>query len=266
VTLTASRPRSTTKRDFTFLRQPRWIAFTLLIVVLMVAMLGASWWQLQRWDQRKAFNADVEARSAQPAVDVAELAPIDATADAVRDAEWRTVTATGTFDTSQQVFVGFRSFDGSPGYHVLTPLMLPDGGAVLINRGWVPVPRDPAEPPTAPAPPTAREVRVDGRLRAPQSRGSLGPRDRLDTVTRTTPRANVELIQQAVSEPLLPAYVEQIGEQLPDQPRLIAAPELDEGPHLSYAMQWAIFTVCAAAGWWLVVQRTAKERVRAASR
>jgi surfeit locus 1 family protein len=235
-----------------FLRTPRWIAFSAAIALLMVAMVGACIWQLQRWEERKDRNAAILARQDQPTVDVRELSQAD------DEREWRTVTAVGEFAVDQQVFVGFRSFDGSPGYHVLTPLVMDDGDSVLVNRGWVPLPRDPDAVPTAPDPPVEGTVRVDGRVRLSQSRGALGPDESFDAARRTTPRANVDIIQQAVSTPLLDVYVEQIGAQSPDQPRLIPPPALDEGPHLSYAGQWAIFTIAAGVGWWVVVRRHAK--------
>jgi surfeit locus 1 family protein len=238
---------------FSFLRAPRWIAFTAGIAVLMMAMLGAGAWQLQRWDERRARNERIEARQREPAVDVRNL---DQALGAER--EWRAVTAVGEFAVNEQVFVGFRSFEGTPGYHVLTPLVMDDGSGVLVNRGWVPLPSDPDAAPTAPDPPVTGTVRVDGRLRRSQSRGALGPSEGFDVALRTTPRANVDIIQQAVSTQLVDVYIEQTGAQSPDQPRLVAAPSLDDGPHLSYAMQWTIFTVCAGAGWWIVVRRTAR--------
>ena len=54
-------------------------------------------------------------------------------------AEWRSVEASGTYDTGAEVLIRNRSFDGAPGYHVVTPLVIADGTALLVNRGWIPL-------------------------------------------------------------------------------------------------------------------------------
>jgi len=38
-------------------------------------------------------------------------------------------------------------------------------------------------------------------------------------------------------------------------PTPVLAPQLDEGPHLSYAVQWFIFATCVVVGWVLAVRR-----------
>jgi surfeit locus 1 family protein len=70
-------------------------------------------------------------------------------------------------------------------------------------------------------------------------------------------------IGKQVSYPLVPAYLELESTQPTPttvQPTLIALPELDEGPHLSYAAQWFFFSGCAIVGWILAVRRSAKQR------
>ena len=66
-----------------------------------------------------------------------------------------------------------RSYNGSPGYHVLTPLVLPSGDAVIIDRGFVPLETS-GTAPDVPTPPSGVVV-VDGWVRSSQKRGSSGP-------------------------------------------------------------------------------------------
>jgi len=35
----------------------------------------------------------------------------------------------------------------------------------------------------------------------------------------------------------------------------IVDPEFSNGPHLSYTVQWLLFTICAAGGWFALVRR-----------
>ena len=159
-----------------FLRRPRWVAFTLLIVVLMVAMVNLGLWQLRRLDQRQRSNRDVSERSSLPAAELAELVRPTSDRDAVLAVQWRTVSVTGTYDVAHQTFVRDRSLDGRAGLHVVTPLTLADGSAVLVNRGWVPPGADARATPTAPAPP-AGPLTLQGRIRPTQLRGLIGPID-----------------------------------------------------------------------------------------
>jgi cytochrome oxidase assembly protein ShyY1 len=53
-------------------------------------------------------------------------------------------------------------------------------------------------------------------------------------------------------------YIEQLKSTPSDATTLqpIVAPTLDEGPHLSYTIQWFIFSICVIVGWVLAVRRS----------
>ena len=57
-------------------------------------------------------------------------------------------------------------------------------------------------------------------------------------------------------------YMEQLSSTPPDAASLqpIVAPTLDEGPHLSYTVQWFFFSLCVVVGWVLAVRRSAASR------
>ena len=49
-------------------------------------------------------------------------------------------SATGTYDPAHEVLLyGRSSVEGEPGDQVLTPLRLPDGTALVVDRGWIPI-------------------------------------------------------------------------------------------------------------------------------
>jgi len=224
---------------YRFLLKPRWIAFHVLVLALMVTMVNLGFWQLRRLDERRAANREVSSRTAAEVATIKDL-PADPQA-----AQWRRVTVAGTWDPTGQILIRNRSLDGQPGLHVVTPLTDRAGHAVLVNRGFIPL-ADEAHPP---APATA-PVTVVGRVRVSQERGSLGPRDPATGDLATLNRVDVARIQQQTEVTLAPFYLELITED----PASAAAP----APlPLSYAIQWFIFTACAAAGWVLVVRKSA---------
>ena len=192
------------------------------------------------------------------------LNPDQSVDEARATAEWRIVEASGTYDAGAEVLIRNRSLDGAPGYHVVTPLVMADGTAVLVNRGWIPLGPAAGVAPDVPEPMTG-EVTVVGRVRGSQERGALGPTDADDGTLEQLARVDVARIAQQVPYPLLPAYVE-LESQDPAAPqplpRLIPTPELDEGPHLAYAVQWFIFATLAVGGWFLLVRRE-RQSVRA---
>ena len=244
---------------YRFLTRPRWVLFSAVMLGLVVLMVNLALWQLRRLHERRAMNAEVVAAEHED--------PIDATAPgSIR--QWRTLTASGTYDVSQQVLIRNRTYQGQPGFHVVTPLQLADGRALLVNRGWIPLTED-GSTPTPPAPPNGPVV-VTGRARESQQRGAFfSPRDPPDGTLRQLYRVDVPRIAQQTPYPLIGDYVELLTTTpavADPQPVLIPAPELDDGPHLSYAGQWVFFSGCVVAGWILVVRRTVKQRARQAAR
>jgi cytochrome oxidase assembly protein ShyY1 len=253
---------------YRFLRTPRWIAFHVLVVVLIVVMINLALWQLRRLHERQSFNEQVRTRTAAPAQPYDTVIPPGTTVDGARPQEWKTVTATGTFDTGAQVLIRNRSLDGAPGFHVVTALRRPDGTAVLVLRGWVPLATSNSTIPEAPPPP-AGTVTVTGRVRPTQNPGALAARDPATGVLSTLARVDIPRIQQQTPYPVEPAYVEMTSSTPASAtalPALVPLPTLDDGPHLSYAVQWCIFSACAVIGWVLVVRKSAKARDQAAAK
>src|SRR5207248_10617679 len=63
-------------------------------------------------------------------------------------AQYRRIAVTGVLDNSKENYVYSTGAAGRPGYHILTPLMLGGGSAVMVDRGYVPLLlRDPASRP-----------------------------------------------------------------------------------------------------------------------
>jgi len=231
-----------------------------------VLMVNLGFWQLRRLHERREANAQVTEHVADGAVPIGALLTPSSTSTDVSDAQWRSVTATGTYDPADQVLIRNRSLDSNDGYHVVTPLRLPDGTAVLVNRGWIPLEQQAGKAPTIPPAPTG-VVTVTGRVRGSQHKGRyFSPTDPPTGRLSELYRVDVPRIGEQVPYQLLPAYLELTATQPPaptNQPVLIALPELDDGPHLSYAVQWFFFSCCAIAGWFLAIRRSARQREQA---
>jgi cytochrome oxidase assembly protein ShyY1 len=246
---------------YRFALRPRWIISHLFVLAMVVTMVNLGMWQLNRLDERRERNDRVEARLAEDAVPVEDLVAPGDDPEAVEDLEFRPVTASGTYLVDEEVMVRARSLEGTPGSWAMTPLQLDDGTVVVVNRGWFAnngefeaVPEDLAAP-TGP-------VVVEGIVRLTETKGRFGSTDPDAGTLQNLARADVGRIAQQLDAEVLPVYV-QLLEQEPEvgegAPIPVPTPELDEGPHLSYAGQWFIFTTLTLIVYPLILRRRARE-------
>jgi cytochrome oxidase assembly protein ShyY1 len=254
---------------YRFLLSRRWLGFALLTVVLAAVMVALGFWQLDRYHQRSAVNARIDAGARGTPVQLAAvLPPPGGTAGSVgpapsATATWTRVTLSGRYDRSHEVLVRGRTVDGRVGYEVLTPLVLGDGTAVLVDRGWVApaqggaVPR----PDVPPAPPG--DVTVVGWLRAPESRAGAPQRveGQLE-VRRIAPAA----LAHALPYPLWGGYVALDAQTPPADPRLVPVPPEHENAlqNGGYVIQWWLFAALAIGGFAYLARREARDASSAA--
>ncbi len=170
---------------------------------------------------------------------------------------YRKVWASGTFDAAHEVILFGRSMSAEePGNHVLTPLVLDDGSAILVDRGWVPLSME--VPPIDEAAPPSQRVRVTGLLYAAEASGE--PASQAIT---SLPDVDITRIGGALPYPLAPVYLRLQSQSPPQEgelPRLEPLPPLDEGPHLNYAIQWFIFASISLIGFAVLTVRESGRR------
>lgn len=244
------------------LLRPTAIVSHLLVLTVVVTCVVLGQWQLDRLHTVREQNARAAERMAEQPVDLAALAEPGNGADVDQAAlEFRRVEVTGTFRPEQEVLQRNRQFRNQTGFHVLTPLALTDGGVVLVRRGWVPATLD--QPPVAEAAPPAGVVSVVGVLERPVPQPSFGPQDpeqgQLDRVFHT----DTARLARQIDGDLFPMVLRidaELDNPSEDQlPFPAGPPELDEGSHLSYTVQWHIFAVLAlvtyVAWWWRRLRR-----------
>lgn len=246
---------------YRFLLRPMWILFHLVVAAAIVAMVLLGFWQLDRLDERKAFNSAVIERSEQAPLPLGDVLDDIAAGDLATDeAEWLPVTATGQY-LPEQIVEFNQSQGGRAGENVLSALLLDDSDVtVIVNRGFITL-----GTPVPDAPATA--VTVTGLIRDSEVRTRGGLTDADDGPVAEVRRVDIPRIAPQLPGEVAPVYVQLVAAEpalTPSDPKPIVRPELDNGPHLSYAIQWFIFATCVAIGWVLAVRRSIRSRRRAA--
>ena len=215
-----------------------------LLAAAGFARLGV--WQLSRLGDRRAGNlVTLAARRAPPY----ELAPGSSRTDTLAQ---RRIVARGRYDFAHEIVVRGDALDGVPGVRIVTPLLIAgEGPAVLVERGFLPAPdavtvnaRGAEEP---------GELTVRG-IALPVPLGGGQPVRHGGTTTWR--RLDLPALSARLPYQVLPIYIRQTPDSsLPRFPRRLEAPPVDEGPHLSYAVQWFLFAGLAVAFALLVVGR-----------
>jgi surfeit locus 1 family protein len=236
------------------------IAGTIVVLAIALVCFRLCAWQLARLHERRAANAAIAARLDAPA-----LPGFESVTDTT-GALYRRLRLHGRFDDARAIVLPGRSLFGSPGVHLLAPLVLSDGSAVLVNRGWVPSP-DGATIDYARVPHETSDTIVGLMLAFPGRSASIAQNA---DPSRTATENGFRRVWYAIDEqslraqfpyPLAP-FVLQIlpasGDH--DYPKRIAPPALDEGPHLSYAIQWFSFAIIFIVGWITFLLRRRAER------
>ncbi|GAB2673752.1 SURF1 family cytochrome oxidase biogenesis protein [Thalassiella azotivora] len=240
---------------YRFLLSWRWLGALLLALAVAAGCVALGSWQWDRREQRLERNALVTGNYDR------EPVPLDAALSPAGDlpegTEWTPVALTGRYLAEDGVLLRNRPLDGRPGYHQLVPLRTRDGAVVLVDRGWLPTGQTGERPEAVPAPPTG-EVRLVARMRpAEPDSGRGAPAGQVQSITPS-------LVQLAGAErqDLLTSAYAVLGSEEPrpgDAPRLLPRPQVEEGPHLSYALQWFVFALGALGGFVVVVRRSAHD-------
>ena len=209
-----------------------WALFKSLVALLLIIFcLWGSQWQYHRGVDRHARNAVIEERIAKSPIELATVT------DNLSDNEWQTVSTAGVFDTDKQILLRNRYHDGKYGYEVLTLFRSTENKNFWVDRGWVQAGATATTPPIVTELPQG-EVSITGRLRLDSSlpRGSffalpdkgeglvseLNAQSQLDTE-----KFHLDLLSGS-DQSLTPDVTAQL-------------PELSDGPHMAYALQWIFF-------------------------
>jgi cytochrome oxidase assembly protein ShyY1 len=213
------------------IKEPQALFKSLIALLLIAGCLWASQWQYQRGVDRHQRNNAIEETLSLPPVNLENIKE-DAAAF-----EWRTIETAGEFDGENQILLKNRYFEGVYGYEVLTRFQLSDGRNLWVDRGWVKAGKDARTAPVI-TPIPKGEVAIKARLRLdrslPQGAFFALPTNGAGMISKLNAQSSLE------SESF---YLDLIGGSDPLLRPKVAAqvPELSDGPHLAYALQWIFF-------------------------
>jgi surfeit locus 1 family protein len=220
-----------------------WITLLVIIGVGVLARLGI--WQLDRMQQKRDYNTLMAERWRQEPFDL----NVDALPTDLSELEYRRIAAQGSFDYANQLLLKNQVFGNTNGFVVLTPLVLGEGRAVLVARGWIPSDKGAVENWSQFVEPAAAPVL--GRIRMPDEHIAEGP-GAVTSPQVEWHRVDLPAIQQQMPYTLEPALIEQLPEENRAYDKLPIRQEptpLDEGNHLSYAVQWFMFALILGIGY-----------------
>ncbi|PJJ53561.1 cytochrome oxidase assembly protein ShyY1 [Mumia flava] len=232
---------------YRFLLTRRWLAFALFVVALAAVCLRLGAWQFDRLDERQARNEVTRHNLSADPVDLTDVAAAPgSTATSDPDDEWRQVEVRGTYDPDHQIVVKYQTRENhGPGVEIVTPLVTADGTAVLVDRGWVASANTAASPDDVPEP-VGGEVEVVGWWRADST---------AETSAVVPDDGQVRAISSAGIAESLPYAVYAGGylaleSQRPGDDALLTptVPDLGQGPHFFYGLQWWFFALLALVG------------------
>jgi hypothetical protein len=223
------------KEQYAFLK-------SLVALVLVFLCLWAAQWQYQRGIDRHSRNTLIAEQSQLPAIEFENL-----TGD-IDQYEWRKISVVGTFDDANQILLRNRYHDGVYGFEQLT-LFVFDDRKIWVDRGWIKAGIDATVPPQL-QPTTEEVVTIEGRLRLDSSL----PRGKFFAVSNDSARNLISQLDARNGVQTEVFYIDLISASNsslnPDVP--VDLPELSDGPHMAYALQWVFFGGLVLYGRWLI--------------
>lgn len=250
-TATSKKP----KLSFRFLLSGAWIGgFVFCIIFAIAAVFLGNWQMDRRMDKVDEINTIVDNYDIEP-VSYAEAGHLFTDFD--EQQKWTPIMVQGEYLEEDTLVARNRPRAGRPGFEVLVPFATDSGDRIMVDRGWLPLGADASAPETVPAPPEGQTQII---IRAIPGEIS---------VDRDAPQGQVASIN-------LPSIHEQLGYDIAEEayglmaaespapaesPQQMPEPQRDEGPHLSYSMQWFTFGLMAFVVWgWLAYQKAVRNR------
>ena len=233
----------------------RWVAWLLLAVIFAIACGFLANWQFSRRTEALAKVTQVAT--------LYDREPIEISSSAYRPQdEWLPVKITGRFLPEKTLLVRNRPLNGAPGFLVLIPFEREDGLLVGIEAGWVPADSRLDAPKTFAKPNSDRQT-IWGHIRPSET-----------TLNREAPAGQIATLnmetlfeKSGLSSASTANFYVRLGESTFSEgglPKLLSRPQLTEGNHLSYALQWIVFALMAfMALVWAVRQEIRFKRMAA---
>ncbi len=236
---------------------PTWVLAHVAVAGLAALFVSLGLWQLDRLEERRGINRIGSERFSMDPVPFETIEDEDGA-----DIEYRRVTVTGRVRPSGEVLIRSQVHLGTAGYHLIVPVSYRGSAEVLVNRGWVPLSTEIGSMDHQPD--EDGTISLMGWVHSTQERPSLGPADPETGVLTVMSRVDIDRIRRQADPgvELADVYVVEMGERGTEPPFAVEPPDFeDEGPHLSYAVQWFGFTAVLVIGYVFLARRRSRDQV-----
>lgn len=226
---------------FKNLTKPRWIALTAFLLIMIYLFIRLSDWQFDRYNTRIQNNEITTTALNSEPIKLTDLSQVSELKD------WQKVSLKGEFMDSDAKLLRRQYLESSLGFWVITPLKLDNDQVILVNRGWIPIAESSTSQQEIPSSPQG-DVTIIGyvqTLKDTRSEPEDLPLNQINHLNSTN----------FSSQPLSTNYL-QLASMTPmdNQVAIIPLPELSNGPHFSYAIQWILFALMLPIGWYVLLK------------
>ena len=230
---------------FKNLTKPRWIALTAFLLIMIYLFIRLSDWQFDRYNTRIQINEITTTALSSEPINLTDLSQLSDLKD------WQKVSIKGEFMDSDAKLLRRQYLESSLGFWVITPLKLDNDKVILVNRGWIPIAESSTSQQEIPPSPQG-DVTIIGyvqTLKDTRSEPEDLPLNQINHLNSTN----------FSSQPLSTNYL-QLASMTPmdNQVAIIPLPELSNGPHFSYAIQWILFALMLPIGWYVLLKNENK--------
>ena len=232
-------------------REPRALLKSAVALLLIFGCLWASQWQFQRGIDRHQRNSLISSR-----IDL-ETIDLSVALKNVDKHSWRNVRTQGLFNSTKQVLLRNHYNDGVYGFELLTEFQSTSGEKFWVDCGWVKAGETAKDAPILPELPS-HSVEIIGRLRTTDSL----PQGSLFAIPVSTGSSLAAKADALTGEDTNNFYVDLLSGSEPTLTPSTPAelPELSDGPHMAYAVQWLLFAGLVIYGR-LLIRRESKRDV-----
>jgi len=230
---------------FKNLTKPRWIALTAFLLIMIYLFIRLSDWQFDRYNTRIQNNEITTTALNSEPIKLTDLSQVSELKD------WQKVSVKGEFMDSDAKLLRRQYLESSLGFWVITPLKLDNDQVILVNRGWIPIAESSTSQQEIPSSPQG-DVTIIGyvqTLKDTRSEPEDLPLNQINYLNSTN----------FSSQPLSTNFL-QLASMSPmdNQVAIIPLPELSNGPHFSYAIQWILFALMLPIGWYVLLKNENK--------
>jgi cytochrome oxidase assembly protein ShyY1 len=230
---------------FKNLTKPRWIALTAFLLIMIYLFIRLSDWQFDRYNTRIQNNEITTTALNSEPIKLTDLSQVSDLKD------WQKVSIKGEFMDSDAKLLRRQYLESSLGFWVITPLKLDNDKVILVNRGWIPIAESSTSQQEIPSSPQG-DVTIIGyvqTLKDTRSEPEDLPLNQINYLNST----------HFSSQPLSTNFL-QLASMSPmdNQVAIIPLPELSNGPHFSYAIQWILFALMLPIGWYVLLKNENK--------